>query len=143
MSAENKAIIDRLNKELWTEGNLAVVDELFTTNFVNHDPGAPEVRTIEEFKQWANTTFTAFPDFQATTEDLVAEGDKVAERWTVRGTHKEAFGDIAATGKQITLPGMCHYRIAGGKIAECWWCYDNLSLLQQLGVIPPPEQGES
>ena len=139
MSAANKAIIDRLNKEFWNEGKLAVADELFTNDFVNHDPGAPEIHTIAEFKQWANTTLTAFPDFQVTTEDLVAEGDKVAERWTVRGTHKEAMGDLPATGKQMTLPGMCHYRIADGKIAECWWSYDNMSLLQQLGVIPPSE----
>ncbi len=80
---------------------------------------------------------TAFPDLHATVEDVIAEGDKVVTRVTVRGTHQgeiEEFGP--PTGRQVELQGLTLHRIEGGKIVEEWERYDNLSFMQQLGLVP-------
>lgn len=66
---------------------------------------------------------------------MVAEGDKVAERWTATFTEP-------ASGVQVTLTGIIILRLADGKIVEMWWAKDFLGLVQQLGVIPPMGQGE-
>ncbi len=80
---------------------------------------------------------TAFPDLNATVEDVIAEGDKVVTRWTIRGTHQgeiEEFGP--PTGKQVEIKGITIHRIEGGKIVEEWQAYDNLSAMRQLGLVP-------
>lgn len=78
----------------------------------------------------------AFPDLQLTTEDMVAEGDKVAIRNTWRGTHQGAFQGLPPTGKHVAFTGTDIFRFVGGKIAEQWADLDALGLMQQLGVIP-------
>jgi hypothetical protein len=91
MSEENKAILRRVTDEVFTGGNLDVVDDLFAPNYILNDPGIPggELRGIESFKQqWVSMFRTAFPDLQLNVEDQVAEGDKVATRYTGRGTHQ-------------------------------------------------------
>ena len=75
-----------------------------------------------------------------TFNDQVAEADRVASRWTIRGTHKGDLMGIAPTNKQVTVTGIVVRRIAGGKIAEAWENFDQLGLMQQLGVVPAPEQ---
>ena len=80
---------------------------------------------------------SAFPDLNVTVEDVIAEGEQVVTRWTIRGTHQgeiEEFGP--PTGKQIELEGITIHRIEDGKIAEEWERYDNLSIMQQLGLVP-------
>jgi steroid delta-isomerase-like uncharacterized protein len=81
----------------------------------------------------------AFPDFAVTVEDAVAEGDKVALRVTIRGTHQGALMGTPPTGKPIAISGMSLWRIADGKIVERWESADMLGLMQQLGVIPSPQ----
>jgi steroid delta-isomerase-like uncharacterized protein len=137
---ENKTIVHRA-EELWNTGNLDIADEVYATDFVNHDPSAPDVRDLETYKGFIAATRTGFPDFHVTMEDMIAEGDKVASRWTARGTHQGELIGIPPTGKQATWTGMTIYRFAGGKIVEAWWSKDMLSLLIQLGVVPPPGQG--
>ncbi len=136
---ENKANYRRITEEIWIKGNIALVDELFAPNYVNHDPMAPEVRDLDGFKQYIVSTRTAFPDMDVTLDDLIAEGDKVAGRWTFTGTHKAEWGGIPATGKQVTMTGMTISRFVDGKTVENWWSLDSLGLLQQLGVVPPLE----
>ena len=87
----------------------------------------------------------AFPNLNVTLEDEIAEGDKVVTRWTIRGTHQGELMGIAPTEEQIELKGITIYRIeADKKIAEEWERYDNLGLMQQLGVAPNgPGQGGS
>jgi len=80
----------------------------------------------------------AFPDVRLTIEDMVAEGDKVAVRWAWSGTHRGEYMGIAPTGKEVTYTGITIHRITGGKIVESWDEVDNLGLMQQLGVAPPP-----
>jgi steroid delta-isomerase-like uncharacterized protein len=136
---ENKAVTRRVTEEIWNQGNMALLDELFAPNYVNHDPTNPEVRDLERFKQYVVSVRTAFPDLNITINDLIAEGDKVVTRWTGRGTQKGEFGKIPATGKQVTITGITISRIADGKIVESWWSSDDLGLFQQLGLIPPME----
>jgi predicted ester cyclase len=83
---------------------------------------------------------SAFPDIAHTIEDQVAEGDKVVTRLRAHATHTGDLMGIAPTGKGVTIEGISIWRIADGKIEECWFNYDALGLMRQLGVIP--ELGE-
>jgi len=133
MSEENKTLVLRS----WeASNNPDIIDEVYTPDLVWHDPDQ-DIRGSEEAKQFLSMYQTAFPDLNATVEDVIAEGDKVVTRWTVRGTHQgeiEEFGP--PTGKQAELKGITIHRIEGGKIVEEWNRYDNLSLLQQLWLAP-------
>ena len=91
-------------------------------------------------KQLWTAQRAAFADLRVTIEDLVAEGDKVVKRFTLRGTHTGAFEGLPPTGKQIMLDGITIVRLADGKIQEIWEAYDMLGVLQQLGVIPQAER---
>jgi steroid delta-isomerase-like uncharacterized protein len=139
MSAEeNKAIVRRFYEEIWNKGDMAAADELIATDIIDHDQD-PEtrVRGPESVKQLVSSVRTIFPDFHFVVEDEIAEGNKVAVRWTMRGTHKAEFMGIPATGKQVTGKGMHFWRVAGGKIVETWVNRDDLGMMQQLGVVPP------
>ncbi len=135
---ENKAIASRYLEELMNKGNLAVVDELYATNFVAHGlPGMTPDR--EGYKQFVANAHIALPDFHSTVEDIIAEGDKVVQRFTARGTHKGEFMGIPPTGKQVIITGIAIDRIVGGKIVENWANMDMLGMMVQLGVVPPPK----
>ncbi len=137
---EHTAIIRRWFEEGINQGNLAVVDELFASDFVFHEP-AGDVRGREALKRAVPGFRTAFPDMHITIEDQIVTGDKVVTRWTTVGTHQGAFMGIAPTGKRVTLTGIYIYRLAEGKIVELWTSRDDLGFLQQLGVISPLERG--
>lgn len=143
MSAEeNKAIARRWNEEVWGKGNLAVIDELAATDFV-FNWAAPGVEPdLEGYNQTVSGIRAAFHDMDRTVDDMIAEGDKVAVRWTGRSTHKGEWMGVAPTGKQVTVIGISIFRIEGGKIMEEWTEADALGLMQQLGAVPPPGQGE-
>src|SRR3989442_340638 len=117
---ENKAIIHRFLDEVVNKHNLNTVDELFDPNFVLHMGGSETRRGPEIIKQTASLFATAFPDWQNTLDDLIADGDKVVTRWSERGTHLGAFQGIAPTGKQVTLTGTDIFRVADGRIVEQW-----------------------
>jgi steroid delta-isomerase-like uncharacterized protein len=135
----NKAIVHRYVEDGANAGNMDVIDELFADDFVNHEPTQPATRTLQEVKQFFMVRQAAFPDQRTTIEDLVAEGDRVAKRWTWRGTQTGEFHGIPPTGRQVTIAGIDILRVADGKIREIWWGYDMLGVLQQLGVMPQPE----
>jgi predicted ester cyclase len=80
----------------------------------------------------------AFPDVRMTVEDGFAEGDKVVVRWTGRGAHTGELMGIPPTGKQVTVTGIDVYRVAGGKLVERWGEFDQMGMMQQLGVVPLP-----
>ena len=111
----NKALVVRLG-EVFNEGNLALADEIFATDFVNHDPSQPNVTDLESYKAWVVESRTALPDFHVVIHSMVAEGDTVAARWTVTGTHLGEYRGIPPTGRQMTQTGMNIHRFAGGKI---------------------------
>ena len=136
MSEQNKALARRYF-EAENNGNLAAMDELIAADVVVHGGLFPELPSGPAgIKEIHTTLRTAFPDISVTVEDMIAEGDKVVTRWTIRGTHKGELMGIAPTGKQITEEGIEIFRIAGGKIVEIRLIHDRLGLMQQLGVIP-------
>jgi steroid delta-isomerase-like uncharacterized protein len=138
MSAnENRAVVRRWVEEGWNAHNLAPIDELYTPDVVQHDPSSPlQVTSAEEMKQYIGAFLTAFPDIHFTTEDLLAEGDKVLWRFTSRATHTAPLMGIPPTGRSTTVTGMVLFRVSGGRIAEVWVNFDALGMLQAIGVIP-------
>jgi steroid delta-isomerase-like uncharacterized protein len=133
MSEHNKALARRSWEVL---DNLDVLDEVYVSDLVWHEPDQ-DVRGAEEARQFLGVYKSAFPDLHATVEDAIAEGDKVVTRWTIRGTHQgevEEFGP--PTGRQVEIEGITIHRIEDGKIAEEWDRYDNLGVMQQLGLAP-------
>ncbi|MDP9368230.1 MAG: ester cyclase [Chloroflexota bacterium] len=134
---ENKAIVCRVWDEVVSRGTLGVADELIAPEFIYHAPGTPELHGPDGFAQLIAMYRAAFPDLQATVEDLIAEGDKVVSRYTVRGTHQGELMGIPRTGRRVTEAGIVISRLADGKLVEDWHSPDTLGLLQQLGAIPP------
>ena len=138
MSEENKAIFRRYVEEVGNEGHLDLVDEIFS-DYVSHQPdGSVLQRGPEDVKRFMGEFRSAFPDFHTTIEDQIAEGDRVATRWTMRGTHEGEFRGIAPTGKQITVTGIGIFRFSDGKVVESWDNFDQLGMMQQLGVVSSP-----
>ena len=135
---ENKAIVRRFIEQAFNDGNLAVIDELVASGYINHVAPA-DVRGREGMKTFVTTYRTAFPDYACTIDDQVAEGDKVVTRWTVRGTQHGDLMGIPPTGKQVSLPGVVVDRIANGQLVESWLQADVLGMMQQLGVVPVSE----
>jgi steroid delta-isomerase-like uncharacterized protein len=137
MSTEdNKALVRRFYEEVFNRKNIAAIDEFIAPNVVDHaaPPGTPG--GIEGQKQLIGQYLTAFPDLHFTVEDMIAEGDKVVDRITARGTHQGEFMGIPPTGKHATVTAIDITRIAGGKFVEHWLEMDTLGMLQQLGVVP-------
>ena len=146
MSEENKEKVRRFLEEAFNEGNLDVADELFTSDYVLHDPSLPEeMRGPEGVKGYVQMYRSAFPDTNITVEDQIAEGERVVTRWTGRGTHQGELMGIPPSGNQVELSGITISRFEGGKIAEDWTNYDTLGMMQQIGAIPeePGEQAGS
>ena len=144
MSEENKVLVRRYFEEIWDKGNLDLIDELFTTNFVRHGPIGTEgeVRGLEGFEGLVSSYRSGLPDLRIPIEDQIAEGDKVVTRWTAYGTHQGELLGNAPTGNQATLTGILVDRVSGGKIEEEWVDYDTLHLMQQIGAVPAPGQSE-
>ena len=132
---ENKAVVRRMYEE-WSKRNLAGIWELYAPDYVLH--GAPFGLSpdLAGLKQLYTAPLTAFPDAHLVVEDLIAEGDKVVHRATLRGTHQGDLLGIPPTGKVVTVTGIYISRFAGGKCVEEWRNVDDLGLMQQLGVIP-------
>jgi predicted ester cyclase len=126
---------------VWTQGHLEVVNQLVAAEYLVHIGEMTLVERIEEHQQAVAATRAAFPDIHFTVEDAIAQGDKVVARIVGRGTHvgsysHPVFGELAPTGRPIVAHETCIYRIAGGKLVECWPQFDRLGLRQQLGALP-------
>jgi steroid delta-isomerase-like uncharacterized protein len=139
MSTEdNKALtrqgFDALNQRNWT-----AFKALCAPDFVFHN-ASMTIQGLEPYTQFIAMYFTAFPDGRLTIEDMIAEGDTVAARQTFQGTHQGELMGIPPTGKQVTATGSTLIRFANGKGVEQWSNYDDLGLMQQLGVVPMPGQ---
>jgi steroid delta-isomerase-like uncharacterized protein len=140
MSA-NKQASRRIFEEIFGAGNFDLADELLHEDAVGHDPAQPEpVRGPGGLKESARGYRSAFPDLTFTIDEIVADGDLVAIRWTSTGTHKGDLFGIAPTGKQATVTGITIDKYKDGKLAESWTNWDTLGLLQQLGAVPTAVQ---
>jgi steroid delta-isomerase-like uncharacterized protein len=138
---ENKAVVQRFNElvgEVFRTGNVDALDEVFAPELVYHLPGAPP--DLQSFKRFLAMFRLACPDMRYTVEDMIAEGDKVVDRLTWQATHQGPFMGIPPTGNRLTVTEIHINRIAEGRIVERWAEVDRLGMMQQLGVIPSPEE---
>jgi steroid delta-isomerase-like uncharacterized protein len=141
VSEQNKTIVRNFAEEIWNKGNFEATTTYIAADFVDHNPAIPnQLPGAEGARQVFAAYKAAFPDLHFTIEDMMIEGDKVVWRWTSTGTNTGSMMGMPPTGKQVTVSGIEIYRLAGDKIAERWGNFDQLGLLQQLGVIPAPGQ---
>lgn len=141
MSTEqNKATARRLLEEVWNKGNLKALDENVAPGAPNHDPNNPIAPGPEGLRQVASLYRSAIPDLRFKIEQEIAEGDFVVQRITATGTQRGDLPGIPATGKYSTVTGVIITRFKDGKVAEAWSQFDQLGMLQQLGVVPKPEE---
>lgn len=131
MSAEpNKILLRRYIEERWNQRKLWLTDELVSPDFVLHTPSGDV--SLSAFNEAITAYLASFPDSHVSIEDLVAEEDRVAIRYSFKGTHRGEFMGIAMTGKHTLCVGMAFYRVAAGRLAEGWFVEDMLGLLEQL-----------
>jgi len=134
----NKTVIQRINEEFWNGRRAAVLSEVFAPDVVDHFP-APGQAPGREGVISANLMFlSAFPDLRMTVNDMIAEGDLVAWRWTAEGTHSGPLMGMGPTNRAALVHGVSIDRFLDGVIAERWLELDMLGLLGQLGAIEPP-----
>lgn len=132
-----KDLARRFLREGLAGGSDEVLAEVLAPGYVDHNapPGLPAGPA--GIAQLFATYRAAFPDVDFEVEDAIAEGDRVVLRYTFRGTHSGPLFGVPATGRQVSMQGISIYRVEGGKLQEAWVTYDLLSLLQQVGAIPP------
>ncbi len=136
---DEKRASRRLYEEVFGRGNLQAADEILAGDCVSHGPGVPPVHGTDQIKRQATVLRTAFPDLVSICEDQVAEGDRVATRWTGRGTHTgpllQPGGSVEPTGRSIEFTEIRIDRFEGGRIVESWFLPDRMTLWQQLGLV--------
>ena len=130
---ENKALVYRFWKEL-NKGNLEVWNDLCAPEYVYH--GTANDSTLEQAKNNAAGLLAAFPDLNSSVNEMIVEGEYVANRYTIKATHQYTYRGIKPTGKQIIFSGMEINRINDGKFVETWGISDTFGMMQQLGAIP-------
>lgn len=131
----NKDVVHRLHSEIWSEGNLDLVDEIVAEDYVEHNPNVPhEARGPADYKESVGMFRSAFPDLTLTEEDTIAEDDKVVTRFTFRGAHEGEFMGLESTGTTVESEGIVINRIEDGQLVESWPLADMMGLMDQLGV---------
>jgi predicted ester cyclase len=137
---ENKATQRRYFDEI-NKGNVEFAEEYLPPDAVYHGPMGDWSR--EQFVEFHNGMFKAFPDLKITLEEQIAEGDKVVARWTVHATHEGELLGVAPTHKRVTITGIIISRFDNGRDVEAWEELNMLGLMHQLGVIPPPQPSDA
>ena len=136
---ENKAVVRRFFEELLSTDNLALADEILSPDFRFYFAGSPDPMDLKRYKDFLAARRAAFPDRRFAVEDMIAEGDKVSARFTMRGTHNGELRGIAPSGREVTMSGIDIIRLKEGKMVEDRVEVDQLGMMQQLGVIPSPQ----
>jgi steroid delta-isomerase-like uncharacterized protein len=137
---QNKAVVRRFF-EAFEANDQDALNEVLAPNLVAYSHGGPGPRNREAIIQGIDIWNAAFSEGCFTVEDLIAEGDRVATRTTLRAIHSGVFQGQPPTGKQIVLKGHTVERLRDGRIVERWVLIDQMGLMQQLGHIPPPSAG--
>ncbi len=132
----NKRHVRRFFEEVWSTGNVALRDSFLADDYRGHVAGSAEVLDREGWAAWFSGFRQAFPDARFTVEEMVAEGDLVAARLTMRGTHSGVLNGIPPTGRAVVVTGMSFERVVGNRIVEGWNENDAVGMLGQLGVLP-------
>ena len=140
---ENKTVVRRFFEELLSTDNLALADEILSPDFRFYFAGSPDPMDLKRYKDFLAARRAAFPDRRFAVEDMIAEGDKVSARFTMRGTHNGELRGIAPSGTEVTMSGIDIIRLKEGKMVEDRVEVDQLGMMQQLGMIPSPQQVEA
>ena len=137
--AQNAATFRRWFDEGCSQGNVDLADELYSAEYVTHALGPQFTPTLEGLKMFIRALREGLPDLRCPMEEVVAEGERVAGRFSLRGTHTGTLLGIPATGHQVNVGVMVIARFdERGKWVEDWASWDQLGMLQQLGVVPAP-----
>ena len=121
--------------EALNRGDVSVADGVFASDCIIHINGSPEPNlSVDGFKQMLSGLLAAFPDLHVTIEDQIAAGDRVATRWVAVGTNSAAFGSVPPTGRQVQVEGLVLDRVAEGRVVERWEQWDQMGMMQQLGL---------
>jgi len=147
LEERNKELVIRDNQEIWNKGNLEMLEEFYSVDFVHHFlPTGAETKGLEELRNHIRNHRQAFPDWAEEIKQIIAEGDLVVTHFSSTGTNIGSFMGNPPTGKKIHVNEMSIYRIVDGKIVEQWLLPDLLSVNQQLGLIsqsiPNPDEGK-
>ena len=134
----NKQAARRYYEEVLNAGDVDALDALAVADYDEHDPLPGQRTGLAGLKDRVTTLRDAFGQI-FTVENVIAEGDKVVVRWTGTGTHRGAFMGIPPTERSFTIAGIDIHGFRDGRMAEHWHVVDQLSLLQQLGLIPAPD----
>ena len=140
MPEANVALVRRIQEEVWSRGDLSALDEIFSPHFVGHATGGATWRGPQAVRDLVLQWRLAFPDWTETAHDFVAQGDKVAVRYTSRGTHAGELLGVSPTGRVVEITEMAMFRFEGSRVAEQWTETDLFSLLQQIGAVTLPSR---
>jgi steroid delta-isomerase-like uncharacterized protein len=139
MTVEEATALAERGLPIWNEGQLDLIDELYTPGIVRHIAGGEDVAGIDNYKAYVTALRVAYPDFTVNFDEVLVSGDRTISRWTVTGTHLGVFQGEPPTGKTITVQGVNINRMVDGKNAEEWVYWNDLAAWQQLGytLVPP------
>ena len=136
-TSRNKDVARRFYEEVLNRRDVALLDELAVTDYIEHDPLPGQGTGLTGLKERVNALLSGLdPTF--TIEDVIAEDDRVAVRWMNSGTHVDTFLGVPATGRSFSIAGIDIYRLEHGKLAEHWHVVDMYAHMIQLGLLPPP-----
>ena len=136
MSAENKALVRRWFEEVWNKGRADAIDEMFAADGIAYGlvEAGVDVRSPVAFKPFFEKLRGAFPEFELTIEDIIAEGDTVAARWNAKMMHRGDQLGMPASGRPVAVTGMSFVRVRDGQILEAWNNWDIFGMMQQIGA---------
>ena len=145
MSEQHKAVVRRWFEEVWNQGREASIDELFPADGVAHGLGDSEqdVHGPDEFRPFVANIRGAIPDTHIGIDDIISDGDRVAVRVTLRGTHTGKGLGVEPTGQKVAIQGIMILRLVDGHIREAWNSYDQLGLLRQIGAQDGPKKRDT
>lgn len=138
---DNKDVARRYYDEVLNKRNLDLLDDLAVEDYIEHDPFPGQGNGRADLKARVQLLHNAFDPLEFTIEDVVAEGDKVVVRWTNAGTHTGSFLGIPPTNQDFAIAGIDIHVVRDARLAEHWHVVDQLTQLQQMGLIPTPDDG--
>jgi steroid delta-isomerase-like uncharacterized protein len=126
---------------VWEEGNVDLLDEMLAPEYINHTLAAPDLPPGPEgVKEVVSMFHSAMPDLRVVIEDMIAEGDKVATRYSLEGTHEGELFGAPSTGKRLSIKSITVERVSEGKIREHWRATDEMGMMRQLGILGAPAE---
>jgi predicted ester cyclase len=142
-SQEGTRVVRRWFEDIFTRGDLSVVDEIVAEDFVAHGPGDhPGSHGAEAFKDWLRWYRATFTDPEWTVHDVIVAGDRIVARYSGKTTYRGGLLDIPSADQRVTESGILIYRVEGAKVKEIWPEMSDLQVVQQLGAFPMPDPEE-